>query len=669
MSKCIEFYVSVCGADSNDGSKNSPFATPEKAVCEVRKVIANGLNMPVTVYFHAGNYKVDGLELTAADSGTEKFPVKYCAYGDGEVVFNGGETVAISKFSKVTGSMLDRLAAEAKDHVLVYDLKTLDIPEEILKPLYTPNHNREDFRRGRAIEVFCDDRRLDVARYPNGKDFLKIEDVKSLGDVHVHSNDPDVFTGPSIFVDKATNERIKNWKEPQKAWAQGYFGVDWADTADRIKSVDTAEGVISLAYPVTYGANKGEKFYLYNAPEEIDVPGEYYFDRDDLLLYVYPFNDSSDIIISVSDKPILACDSTSNIIFEDITFKNSKKDAIVMDNAHNCVIKNCKVLNVLWAMHISGENNTVYGCDISHTAQGGISLSGGNSRKLEHANNVAENNYVHDWSDVFYTYGAGIEICGCGNKAAHNELARTTHMGIYYSGTDELIEYNYLHEVVQQAHDAGAVYGGRDWAAYGCVIRYNIIENVGNEEYNPCGIYWDDAQSGQTAYGNILINVKENAFLVGGGRDNVATNNMMINSHYTIHYDQRERDNAKHNGLEKKGHMWATLKGVPVNEEPWISRFPTLARVHEDLTKIDDPNLAVNPSRAVFKNNICVSTWDDTFLISEYALEHGTFENNLLFTDVSECLVEGSYELKPEVKKALPEFKDIPVNEIGLYKD
>ena len=70
MVKEIELYVSATGLDSNDGSKAKPFATVQKAVCEVRKLIADGLKAPVTVYLGNGRYDVDKLELTEKDSGT-----------------------------------------------------------------------------------------------------------------------------------------------------------------------------------------------------------------------------------------------------------------------------------------------------------------------------------------------------------------------------------------------------------------------------------------------------------------------------------------------------------------------------------------------------------------------------------------------------------------------
>ena len=83
-------YVSQNGSDENDGSKDKPFATPERAVEAVRTLIADGLNKPVTVYFHAGDYRIENINFTEADSGTAEYPVTYKAYGDGEVIFNGG---------------------------------------------------------------------------------------------------------------------------------------------------------------------------------------------------------------------------------------------------------------------------------------------------------------------------------------------------------------------------------------------------------------------------------------------------------------------------------------------------------------------------------------------------------------------------------------------------
>ena len=52
------FYVSVDGDDSNDGTIENPFRTPEHARDELRKIIANG-KLPAggfTVYIKSGVY-------------------------------------------------------------------------------------------------------------------------------------------------------------------------------------------------------------------------------------------------------------------------------------------------------------------------------------------------------------------------------------------------------------------------------------------------------------------------------------------------------------------------------------------------------------------------------------------------------------------------------------
>ena len=62
------FYVSVEGDDSNDGTIEKPFRTPERARDELRKIIANG-KLPVggfTVYIKSGVYTFPktGFKLT-----------------------------------------------------------------------------------------------------------------------------------------------------------------------------------------------------------------------------------------------------------------------------------------------------------------------------------------------------------------------------------------------------------------------------------------------------------------------------------------------------------------------------------------------------------------------------------------------------------------------------
>ena len=99
---------------------------------------------------------------------------------------------------------------------------------------------------------------------------------------------------------------------------------------------------------------------------------------------------------------------------------------------------------------------------------------------------------------------------------------------VLITGNENVMEYNYIHDVVLQSSDAGAIYTGYSYSTYGNVVRYNCISNIGSGTFTPSGIYFDDNSSGQTAYGNVLINIPGYAFLVGGGRDNMIENNLVI---------------------------------------------------------------------------------------------------------------------------------------------
>ena len=91
-------------------------------------------------------------------------------------------------------------------------------------------------------------------------------------------------------------------------------------------------------------------------------------------------------------------------------------------------------------------------------------------------------------------------------------------------------------------NDSSAIYTGRRWDEAGSVVRYNVLYNIGGDGYTPNGIYLDDGASGQTVYGNLVINCNGNGFLVGGGRNNDIRNNVMVNCKTAFYYDSRSRD-------------------------------------------------------------------------------------------------------------------------------
>ena len=95
-----EFYVSPDGNDGNDGSKEHPFATIDKAKEAVRLQIALGLTDDVVVYIRDGIYYLnETLQFNIADSGTATYKITYAAY-PGETPVISGVGWALSTFDR-----------------------------------------------------------------------------------------------------------------------------------------------------------------------------------------------------------------------------------------------------------------------------------------------------------------------------------------------------------------------------------------------------------------------------------------------------------------------------------------------------------------------------------------------------------------------------------------
>ncbi len=685
MSEIIKLYVSPNGCDSNTGAENSPFASVQRVLDEVKSICTNGLSSPITVYFHGGNYSVSGISMESDISGTRLYPITYCAYGDGEVIFNSGITLDAGGFLPVSDDIKARLADSAKDKVLVYDLKTMGITKEQVGPVYSVGaHNNASRYKGDVLgknaELFWNDKRLTLARYPN-TGFSELEGVADWGECRAFEdgspnpkwNDKDYeCRGGTLVVDDATNERIKNWKQKETAWTFGYFFVDWGDASSPIVKFDTEAKTFTTRYASVYGYKKGAQYYLYNVLEELDAPGEYFIDRDNMLVYVYPPSDinSANIMLSLSRENIINADGTNYITFEGITFKGCRNDAVVINGNHNTVRK-CKFIDICsWALKMNGNELVVYGCDMSRTGEGCLYIEGGDRNTLTHSNNLIENNYFHDWSELSRMYNAAVDTRGCGSIVRHNEFARAPHLAITHPGNEHLIEYNYLHDVVQESHDAGAIYTGWDWAAHGTVARYNFFENIGNEKYFPVGIYWDDILSGQTAYGNVFKNISAKGFLVGGGRDHKIFNNIVEGDEYAILFDDRLRDGMVNNGwFRGLSGAQGSRNRVPYKDEPWRSRYPHLAEIDDNCQDPDSFHYGPNPAYAVVRNNIFISKEDWGFHLQPSVKQFGVVENNIATTDRTTVIANDSFELTDWAKQQIPEFEPIPFDRIGRYTD
>jgi hypothetical protein len=344
-------------------------------------------------------------------------------------------------------------------------------------------------------------------------------------------------------------------------------------------------------------------------------------------------------------------------------------------------VQNCLIKNIAGnALVMTGSNNLAYNNEITHTGKGGIVLDGGDTQTLTPANSKADNNYIHDWSEIYQTYQPAVTLLGVGNICSHNEMANSPHEAITYKGNNHIIEYNNIHDVCQLSDDAGAIYSGRSWIWYGNIIRYNCIYDVGSGEHKPDGIYLDDALSGQQIYGNLLINIPRNSIHIGGGRDNIVENNIIVNSgENAIYFDERAREGALNNGWFThayigSGDMWDALYDSPWQSEIWQNAFPEYKTMTDDKSQCESASYIPNPA-CVIKNNLILNKhreigdiYSSSRRFSDIS-ENGVYSVNKaeeIFADIN----SGNYIIKDiqNLRKSIPDFQIIPLDEIGRDK-
>lgn len=258
-----DYYVSKNGLDSNDGSKKSPFATIEKARDTVRGLKGEG-GLPrggVTISIMEGNYNTRGIVFDESDSGTADSPIKYVAYGDGDVTLNGGVSLNKKDFSKLGSTKLARLAKGAKDNVVQVDLKKYGLSSDDYGKIYatgkssTASKYDGDHVGASACELFIGGQRSTLARYPNAEyaQLGKVVDngyayEAPIGTYHEEWKTARNPRGGTFEVDSAMSKRIKSWQSLDDVWAYGYFYWDWSDMSTPIKSFDSGKNTLTTEF-------------------------------------------------------------------------------------------------------------------------------------------------------------------------------------------------------------------------------------------------------------------------------------------------------------------------------------------------------------------------------------------------------------------------------------
>lgn len=649
-------FVSPKGDDKNPGTKDKPFATLERARDEIRackpQAPSSMPHAPITVYVRGGEYTVkQTFKLTAGDSGTGQAPVIYAAFGKETPRFTGG--VRVSGFTRVTdAAVLARLPEESRGKVWQADLKAQgisDLGRFELKGTYGAR------RRQPLLELFFNGKPMEIARWPNDSFVMTGE---MFGPQTTDKKGRPHTVGGKFAYD---GDRPARWKDESDAWLYGYWFHDWADSYEKIASIDTAQRLITLAPPLhNYGFAKNRRYHALNLLSEIDRPGEWYLDRNHGVLYFWPPSNPNRATVEVSmfAGPFVELDGVAHVAFRGLTWELGRDDALRIKGGERCLLAGCTVRNFAGdAVTVEGgKGHGLLGCDIYNMGRGGTILRGGDRRALAPSGHFVENCDIHHLSRIDHTYTPAVLANGVGIRIAHNRMHHIGSSAMRVEGNDHLVEFNEVFEAVRESDDQGGVDVFGNPTYRGVVYRHNFFHDIGSgRSCGQAGIRLDDAISGTLIYGNVFWRCADGNFggvQIHGGKDNIVENNLFVECKQAISFSPWGQKRWE----QFLGEPMAAgaLKQVDITQPPYSTRYPELAALREnaDANHIWR-NLAVRCGKFAVRDRG----------VNELMANHVTSDNPG-FANAA----KGDFCLKPSAAAVIG-FAPIPFEEIGLYRD
>lgn len=526
------FYISPQGDDSWTGNRpepapgiaDGPFRTLARARDAIRSLRAVGhLQGPVTVLVRGGTYYLDEpLRFTPDDSGTAAAPITFAAFAGERPVISGGRLV--------TGWR------RRED-----GLWATHLPEVAA--------GRWSFRLLRVGQTWAT-----RARYPNADPAQPV----TGGWLFAPSGLPDARDRLVLTAD--TFPTWRDWTEaevhifPAWGWVNAILKVTDVDVQGRTLRVESEQDI-----------RPGNRFFIENAREALDSPGEWHLNRASGELLYWPIDPAFpavDVVAPAMDRLIVLQGDGSRFVehlrFRGMTFTDADytapggyytpADAAVwLAGARRTVIEGCTFDNLGgYAVRLEqlSHENEIVGNRMVGLGQGGVVMLG-DTASQPHDNLIAANDM--EALGRVYKHVSGVYVTtGSGNRIAHNRIRRVPRYGISlksYDGNayshDNIVEFNELMDTNLETNDTGAIETlGRDRRPSGNVIRFNWIRNVVGVGTRPdgsfltpyftWGIYLDDYSSGTTVYGNIVSGTVLGALCIHGGRENWVENNIFL---------------------------------------------------------------------------------------------------------------------------------------------
>ena len=539
----VKFYVSTNGNDHWSGrlpapnakQNDGPFATlsgARDALRAARREASRPLGA-ASIQIRGGRYWLDSpFVLEPQDSGTANSPVTFEAYGGEKPVFSGG-----------------RLIREFHQNGRVWEAEVPDV------------------KGGRWYfhQLFVNGQRRQRARSPNSG-YHRIAKL---------------IPGPPIPNAKPVARDQFGFAAKDLGPVARLADVDlvlmhsWETSIHPIESIDPVSNIVHFAAPLKewWGIGlweEAQRYYVENAIEWLDQPGEWYLNRETGVLTYWPLRgerlETTEVIAPVLTELVRFAGNADQgspvqwLTLKGLTFHHSDwiRDpkgnsstqaavevpaAVTADGALHCGFENCEVAHV--GTYAVWFRRGCKDCVVQHNrifdlGAGGIRVGEASMAKTDAAETsrtLVDNNHIFDGGHVF-SAGIGIWLAQSNsNRISHNDIHDLLYSGmsVGWNWDDtpnrthhNLIEFNHVHHLGHGVlSDAGIIYCLG--VSPGSVIRNNVFHDIWPYSEPPFGwgIYLDATCGGYLVENNLVYNTLSGGLMFNnGGHEHVIQNNI-----------------------------------------------------------------------------------------------------------------------------------------------
>jgi hypothetical protein len=392
-------------------------------------------------------------------------------------------------------------------------------------------------------QLFVNGKRRTLARYPN---FDK-ENPYWNGKGYAHSGEQ-VGLIPDGFYFKPGSPPDRKWAKPQEAVVHFLHGIGWGSLHWRVKDIDWDKRLVHLGEGgwqmntlwLTSACRISNAFYyIENVFEELDTPGEWYFDKKERYLYYWP-EEGEKMEQALVEAPLLKqlvefrgtqqapvhhialsgfrFAHTASVFLDPYEAPSlgdwtlNRSGAAFLEGSEDCTVENSFFDAVGGnALFISDYNRRARICAnrITEAGESAICLLGtlnrtfGSNRPYP-AECTVSNNYISNCGK-FGKQVAGVFISRSeSNIISHNEIHHMPRAGICINdGTwgGHIIEFNKVYDTCLESGDHGPFNSwGRD--------RYYCLNHSHGPDfpYHEAGPVKDDARSTTIIRNNYFSN-------------------------------------------------------------------------------------------------------------------------------------------------------------------